>query len=171
MVTASLSHEMRTPIYAILAHLEDLEMCLKNRSNYDPRTMIRVIKTSAQMLLYLVNDMLDMYMLKNGKFQTISETFLLDEVLSHMRDMFQLQMTGQNINFTINVAKHVPKEFKSDERRLSQVLINLLSNALKFTRFGEIGIEVSFDKSSRLLTFEVKDTGTGIRKVDQIKLF
>ena len=105
-----------------------------------------MIKTSAQMLLYLVNDMLDIYMLKNGKFQCISEPFLLDEVLNHMRDMFQLQMDSKNINFIINVSKHVPKEFKSDERRLSQVLINLLSNALKFTRQGEIRIEVSFDK-------------------------
>ena len=79
MITATVSHEMRTPINAILLQLESLEATLMEKNgNKKELLMIRVIKNSAKLLLYLVQDMLDVYMLKNGKFTKIEEYFVLE---------------------------------------------------------------------------------------------
>lgn len=75
MITATVSHEMRTPINAILTQISSLEMILEGQT--DQLKIIKVIKNSATLLLYLVNDMLDVYMIKNGKFQKINEKFFL----------------------------------------------------------------------------------------------
>ena len=80
MITATVSHEMRTPINAILTQISSLEMILEGQT--DQLKIIRVIKNSATLLLYLVNDMLDVYMIKNGKFQKIYEKFFLKNFLA-----------------------------------------------------------------------------------------
>ena len=86
-------------------------------------------------------------------------------------DMFILQSSSKGLELTIKLAPNVPHIVVSDERRLKQVIINLLSNALKFTNEGSITIEVEFDTDTNKLLFNIIDTGIGIRKVDQVKLF
>ena len=86
MITATVSHEMRTPINAILTQISSLEMILEGQT--DQLKIIRVIKNSATLLLYLVNDMLDVYMIKNRKFQKIYEKFFLKNLMMEIYEMF-----------------------------------------------------------------------------------
>jgi signal transduction histidine kinase len=88
MITATVSHEMRTPINAILTQISSLEMILEGQT--DQLKIIKVIKNSATLLLYLVNDMLDVYMIKNGKFQKINEKFFLKNLMMEIYEMFSL---------------------------------------------------------------------------------
>ena len=115
--------------------------------------------------------MLDVYMLKNGKFQVIEETMHLKKLLKEVLDMFILQTTAKGIKLQMKMAVGVPTTVVSDERRLKQVIINLLSNALKFTFEGSITLEVEFNPNTKMLHFNIIDTGIGIRKADQVKLF
>lgn len=102
--------------------------------------MTNIIKNSAQLLLYLVNDMLDVYMLKNGKFRKIEEEVNFQKLMKSIYDMFNLQMQAKNLKFKIYHSSDMPEILVSDERRLKQVLINLISNALKFTSMGSIQV-------------------------------
>ena len=88
MITSTVSHEMRTPINAILTQISSLEMILEGQT--DQLKIIKVIKNSATLLLYLVNDMLDVYMIKNGKFQKINEKFFLKNLMMEIYEMFSL---------------------------------------------------------------------------------
>lgn len=88
MITATVSHEMRTPINSILTQISSLEMILEGQT--DQLKIIKVIKNSATLLLYLVNDMLDVYMIKNGKFQKINEKFFLKNLMMEIYEMFSL---------------------------------------------------------------------------------
>ena len=88
------------------------------------------------------------------------------KMMRDIYDMFILQTSSKGLELSINVAPNVPQIVLSDERRLKQVIINLLSNALKFTNEGSITIEVEFDKNSMKLLFNIIDTGIGIRKAD-----
>jgi signal transduction histidine kinase len=110
--------------------------------------------------------MLDVYMLKNGKFQMIEEQMDIKKMMNEVLDMFVLQATSKSIELRIKMATGVPFAVVSDERRLKQVLINLISNALKFTNEGSITVEVEFDVATKKLSFNVIDTGIGIRKAD-----
>lgn len=169
MITATVSHEMRTPINAIMTQIESLQTVLKGKR--EARNMTYIIKNSAQLLLYLVNDMLDVYMLKNGKFQKIEEQVVVEKLMKAVYDMFHLQMAAKRIQFQICHAVDMPDMIVSDERRLKQVLINLISNALKFTESGTIMVQSQFDHKTKLLRIDVIDTGIGIQKNDLVNLF
>ena len=95
--------------------------------------MTNIIKNSAQLLLYLVNDMLDVYLIKNGKFQKIEEQVMIKKLLKQIHNMFHLQMQAKGIQFNVDYGHDLPDMIVSDERRIKQVIINLVSNALKFT--------------------------------------
>lgn len=107
--------------------------------------MTRIIKNSSQLLLYLVNDMLDVYMLKNRKFQIIEEKVRIKKMMREVQDMFVLQAMAKGLELKISIAQGVPYSVTSDQRRLKQVIINLVSNALKFTDEGSIKIECDFN--------------------------
>lgn len=92
--------------------------------------------------------MLDVYMLKNRKFQIIEEKLKLKKMMTEILDMFILQAMAKNIDLRINIAPGVPQTFVSDQRRLKQVIINLTSNALKFTHEGFISIECDFNRET-----------------------
>ena len=80
-------------------------------------------------------------------------------------------MSQKGVDFTIRIFENVPLIFKSDQRRMMQVIINLMQNALKFTTNGSISIEVRFELKTKLFMISVHDTGIGIRKCDQVKIF
>lgn len=168
MITATVSHEMRTPINTILTMLESLMMIMPNEEAIH---MCTIIKNSALLLLYIVNDMLDSYMLKTGKFCKIEEQFSFQDNVIEVFEMFQVQTKAKQIGFTLAFCEDMPTEVVTDSRRYKQVIINLLSNALKFTMKGGIQIRISFDREKEIITTHVSDTGVGISKNEQIKLF
>ena len=112
--------------------------------------MTRIIRNSAQFLLYLVNDMLDVYMLKNGKFHKIQDEVRIEELMANVYEMFCSQMNQKGVKFEIKIFENVPKVFTSDKRRMMQVIINLTQNALKFTNNGSLTIEVHFEVETKM---------------------
>ena len=116
MITATVSHEMRTPINAILTQLDNLNLMIEEN---DPAIkMARVIKNSAQLLLFLVNDMLDVYMLKNGKFEMIEQRFMVKKFFQEVNEMFVLQAQTKNIKVLSKFSEGIPYAVSTDERRM-----------------------------------------------------
>lgn len=168
MMTATVSHEMRTPINSILTMIESLILMTDSPETLE---MLRIIKNSAFLLLYLVNDMLDMYMIKTGKFHKILDDFFIDQELKDIYDMFSPQSIAKRVELRLEIDRSTPYQVISDKRRFKQTIINLVSNALKFTNQGSILITISFDPISQFLKASVKDSGIGISEKDQKQLF
>lgn len=159
---------MRTPINAILTMLESLML---TNENPDQRRMCQIIKNSAKLLMYLVNDMLDVYMLRTGKFQKLFEEFNVREEVLEIYEMFFQQAQAKVIDLILIFDPTCPETVVTDVRRFKQVLINLISNALKFTMQGAISITLSYEESSNMIISTVVDTGVGINKNELTQLF
>ncbi|MBI9091584.1 MAG: response regulator [Desulfobacterium sp.] len=159
---ANMSHEIRTPMNAIIGMsdlLLDTVMTRKQREH------LNIIRSSSRSLLELINDILDFSKIEAGKLDFESIPFLLSDVVEEVSDMFLEKIRLKNIEFILDIAMDVPGELKGDPFRLKQVLVNLVSNAVKFTHKGEVRITVSnlgpTGQGAELL-FEVHDSGIGI---------
>lgn len=169
---ASMSHELRTPLNAIIGFTGTLLMKLPGPINVDQEKQLRTVQSSAKHLLSLINDLLDLAKIEAGKlelnFEPVDCKRLIEEVVASLR--LQAQAKGLQLNTTL--PSH-PVMFRTDQRALSQILINLVNNAIKFTERGQV--RVSLDESqlnrTRRLHIKVEDTGIGIRLEDQHKLF
>ncbi|MBU1168878.1 MAG: response regulator [Proteobacteria bacterium] len=159
---ANMSHEIRTPMNAIIG-VSDL---LKNsKLSIKQREYMNIIKSSSRALLSLINDILDFSKIEAGKLEFEEIPFVLGEVIDEVSDMFRNKIQEKELEFIIDIAPNVPQRLVSDPLRLKQVLVNLTSNALKFTNKGEICISVELESKTQdtvSLTFKVRDTGTGI---------
>lgn len=115
MMTATVSHEMRTPINAILTMIESLMLLVESP---EQASMLRIIKNSAHLLLYLVNDMLDVYMIKTGKFEKILDEFIIEKEMKDLYDMFYPQAKSKSIELVLEIHHSCPVAVVSDVRRL-----------------------------------------------------
>ncbi|WP_179376535.1 tetratricopeptide repeat-containing hybrid sensor histidine kinase/response regulator [Winogradskyella wichelsiae] len=169
---STMSHELRTPLYGIIG----LSTILNNDKSLEShKTELQSLKFSADYLLNLVNDVLTLNKMDSHEKKQIEfKSFHLKDFLNNIKESLEY-ITGQtNNNLIITLDPKVPIWIKGDQTKLSQVLINLLGNALKFTDHGEVQLIVSFIeiKDNRLkLKFEVKDNGQGISKDNQKKIF
>jgi PAS domain S-box-containing protein len=171
---ARMSHEIRTPMNAVmgLTHL-----ALRTKLTARQHDYLTKIKSASQTLLDIINDILDFSKIEAGKLEIESSEFSLEDVLDNLSDLFTAQAHQKGLNMRFSIDKDVPGMIIGDPLRLGQVLVNLTSNALKFTEKGEILIQVksvippvneadediplnSGDKIR--LQFSVKDTGMGI---------
>ena len=161
---ASISHEMRTPMNAILG-MSNLVI----QTELDPEQFnyINSINQSSELLLGIVNDILEISTLENGKIKFENKDFDLKEVLRNLVNVMQYKVDEKNIKLIVDVEENVPQFIKGDKLRLNQVLYNLVGNAVKFTDKGSIHIRVlnlyNVDDNV-FLKFEVEDTGIGIPK-------
>ncbi|WP_158069949.1 PAS domain-containing hybrid sensor histidine kinase/response regulator, partial [Cnuella takakiae] len=159
---ANMSHEIRTPLNGVvgMADLMGGTMLTQRQREY-----LQVIQNSSQGLLTIINDVLDISKIKAGKFAIENAPFNLHHVLISAFEMLQLRASQKNLNYQLQVDPDVPVMVKGDAGRLSQVLINLLGNAVKFTREGSVILTVhpagEADGKRRLL-FTVTDTGIGM---------
>jgi PAS domain S-box-containing protein len=156
----NVSHELRTPMNAILGISN---MLLKyNSENLQPKQIegLQIINQSGTRLLDLVNDVLDLSKIEENKITIEKEKFDLEKQLASLRSMVYSLIGIKNIKFHINKSSNVPDFIYTDQKKLNQVLINLLGNAVKFTNEGRINLFIHLldDK----LYFEVNDTGVGI---------
>lgn len=167
---ANFSHEIRTPINAIIG----LSSALKSKIN-DPvlGKHINTINKSGNVLLSLINDILDLSKLEAGKWELLKETVSLNDLMNDIEDIFLNEIEKKNLKLTIDIAPNVPECILTDGVKLRQVLFNLVGNAIKFTNKGRVSIHVSAQQKSDTyeLKFAVKDTGSGIPKGQQKLIF
>lgn len=165
------SHEMRTPLNCIVSMLQILKPFIA----YDlAKDYLNPAIISCNFLLYLVQDLLDMAQMESDKFTMNFEEFDIRILLSDTIELFNIQASSKNTGISMNVSKFVPELIMSDHRRIKQILINLIGNALKFMKKnnGTIIIEVNIDvKNPTHIIIEVKDNGIGIKEEDRKKLF
>jgi GAF domain-containing protein len=165
---ANMSHELRTPLNAILGYTE---LILDNIYGETPDKMREVLdrlQANGKHLLGLINDVLDLSKIEAGELTLDLVDYSLKEVVQTVFTAVESLATGKKLALTIEVAPNLPRGH-GDERRLVQVLLNLVGNAIKFTDNGEVAIEAT--KSDGSFTVAVRDTGPGIAPSDQDKIF
>ncbi len=153
---ASMSHEFRTPLNAILGYTQILKSD-KNLTKLQ-KDGLKIIQRSGEHLLMLINDILDISKIEANKLELRECDFRLSSFLTEIAELFKMRIQDKGIEFITEI--NLPLTIHADEKRLRQILLNLLSNAVKFTPQGQIIFKVS--KINEFIRFEVKDSGIGI---------
>ncbi|OHE08176.1 MAG: hypothetical protein A2329_08490, partial [Sulfurimonas sp. RIFOXYB2_FULL_37_5] len=164
---ANMSHEIRTPINGVIGMSY---LLLQTKLTKKQRSYLEKIDNSAKSLLGIINDILDFSKIEAGKLTIEKIEFNLYQTINHLITPLEFIANKKNININLNYADNVGKNFIGDGMRISQVLTNLIGNAIKFTEQGAINIDISKADNS-MLRFEVKDSGIGLSEKEQKKLF
>jgi signal transduction histidine kinase len=165
---ANMSHELRTPLNAILGYAELLVDGIYGVLPDRPRGVLDRIQNNGKHLLALINDVLDLAKIEAGQLTLTLEDYSVPEVVKSVVTATEPLATSKGLKFTTALPDDLPMAH-GDARRVSQVLLNLLGNAIKFTDKGEVEICAIMDKGQFVLT--VRDTGPGIADADQDRIF
>jgi signal transduction histidine kinase/CheY-like chemotaxis protein/purine-cytosine permease-like protein len=162
-----LSHELRSPLNAISGYAQLLEQ--DSTLHTKPRDQVRVVRRSADHLSGLIDGILDISKIEAGRLYLSRDEVRLSEFLDQLVGMFRLQAAAKGIDFVFKRPAVLPLVVYADEKRLRQILINLISNAIKFTQTGSVQFVVHY--RSPVAEFEVIDTGPGIQPSDLERIF
>lgn len=169
---ASMSHELRTPLNAIIGFTGTLLMKLPGPLTTDQERQLRTIQASARHLLSLINDLLDLVKIESGKVELHHEPLVCQSVVQEVVTTLQPMAEAKGLHLDVRLPSK-QLVLWIDRRALSQILINLVNNAIKFTGQGQVSIELVQHRSPHQTRTEINvvDTGIGIREEDQVRLF
>jgi PAS domain S-box-containing protein len=169
---ATMSHELRTPMNAIIGFTGTLLMGLAGPLTTDQEKQLRTVQGSAKHLLALINDLLDLAKIEAGKVDLHLEPTNCKTVVEEVVTTLRPQAEGKGLALQVTLPDQA-LTISADRRALSQIIINLANNAIKFTERGSVHLKVSPGEANgkRMVEFSVEDTGIGIRPEDQLKLF
>lgn len=168
---ANMSHEIRTPINAVLGMNE---MILRESSDKSILSYAANIRTAGSNLLSIVNEILDFSKIEAGKMELIPENYEVSELIVDLVNMIRGRAESKGLSFSLDFDTTIPKTLFGDSVRIKQCILNLLTNAVKYTHDGSVTFTIrweNFDENTILFTALVQDTGIGIKKDDMEKLF
>lgn len=168
---AHMSHELRTPMNAVIGLIE---LALATPSPADQRRYVAVAKDSAESLLHLLNEALDLSKIEAGKLEIHVQPFAVGECVEKVVETLSPQAIAKGLRVDYKIAPAVPPLLEGDPERLRQIVTNLVANAIKFTRVGEVALEVdacAAGENSFQLHLIVRDTGIGIPREKQSSIF
>lgn len=159
---AKVSHELKTPLNAIKGYIQLLKLSIDNPKQL---RQIEIIDHSSDLLLKQVDELLDFSVIEDGKVKLEIDTIDLFQIAHVIEELFIINTSKKSLDYVVNIDEQIPSVLYGDEARIKQIIINLMSNALKFTEHGKI--EVNFDldyqtETEVYLSIRVKDTGKGI---------
>ena len=167
MFIASMSHELRTPLNSIIGFSGIILQGMSGEINEEQRKQLTLVKNSANHLLALINDIIDISKIEAGKVEIAIEEFDLSLLAQEIKDSFTVAVDKKELELLLQTPQTLL--IKTDKRRTEQVLVNFISNALKFTDRGEI--EIKIVKKDQTVEMSVRDNGIGIKKEDMDRLF
>ena len=161
---SNMSHEIRTPMNAIVGFTN---VILKTKLDEPQKQYLDAIKASGDALITLINDILDLAKVDSGKMNFQQISFNLPDSIATMLQLFEIKIKEKNLELIYEYDDNIPEILEGDPMRLRQIILNLLSNALKFTNKGKILLQISLkeeDINSAMIEFALTDTGIGIPK-------
>ncbi len=164
---ATMSHEIRTPMNAILGYAQVLQR--DTTLGEEQRQNIRSIRRSGAHLLELIDEVLDMSKIEAGRIDILTEPFSLRHALEECVDMFQSELVKKQVSFHLDLADDLPDMIIADEKRVRQIVINLVGNSVKFTESGKISLHAAVEEDK--VSIRVSDTGCGIEESDLTSIF
>ncbi|TWT33877.1 Aerobic respiration control sensor protein ArcB [Posidoniimonas corsicana] len=164
---ANMSHEIRTPMTAILGYVD---LIGESATNAEAQQHVATVRRNGLYLLEIINDILDLSKIEADKIELFAEPFSPISVVEDVRSVMGVRAAESGIKFELDCSD-VPEVIVSDLKRLKQILINLIGNAIKFTDRGVVTLSVRYDKSTNRIEFQVADTGIGMTKRQIHQLF
>ena len=168
---ANMSHEIRTPLNAVLG-MSDLILMDKNLSPHI-REYTQNINSSSRNLLGIINDILDFSKIESGKLELVPATYEFESLIHDVLSMVRIKAHNTFLSLFIRISPDIPRKLIGDELRIKQILLNLFTNAIKYTKEGSVTLTISdvISDDTVEFIFEMQDTGIGIKPEEQTKLF
>lgn len=164
----NISHEIRTPMTAILGYADILSDHLKDPDDLE---CVETVRRNGQFLLELINDMLDVSKIDAGRMEIEKESFSPSQLAADVVQLLEIQADEKQLDLSIDYSTPLPQTIQTDPKRVRQILLNLVGNAIKFTSQGQVKLVARYQPEASQLAFDIIDTGIGIRASELDRLF
>lgn len=165
---ANMSHEIRTPMNAIIGMTEVI------LHESDDNTILKYakdIKSAGNSLLAIINDILDLSKIESGRIKILPVDYEFSSVMMYVMNMTSKKARDKGLEYSVSATRNIPAKLHGDEKRIKQIMVNLIGNAIKYTESGSVKVNADFDADKNMLCIEVADTGIGIKPEEQAKMF